>query len=109
MGAEHTPGPWVVDTTVACGPYNIITGNLDWPQSKIIVCSFHDWRRADKVGRPTLEADARLISAAPDLLAACVGMLSAWDSPRNLNRVEALCKELDAMESAVAKARGEGE
>lgn len=96
MDAEHTPGPWVTTDGIVNAKVN---GRY---------CPIAKARRyvAGYESVPQI-ANARLISAAPDLLAACVGMLAAWNSPRNLDRVDALCKELDAMEAAVAKARGE--
>ncbi len=68
--SKHTPGPWIVDATKATGPYNVLTAAEEVPQRDCIVCSFAEIRRRDRELRPRLEADARLIAAAPDMLAA---------------------------------------
>jgi len=77
--AQHTPGPWVYDrfmqpgcnrayiTTVArCCEY-VIGLQSDYPGG--------NYRDGDPTGDP--EADARLIAAAPELLAALCGLLNA--------------------------------
>ena len=58
MTTQHTPGPWIVGVTVdrAYG---------EWP-----VFRLRDMNDADPDGAE-VQANARLIAAAPDLLAAC--------------------------------------
>jgi len=58
MGADHTPGPW----TVKNDPANPTAVVVDCGDSRVYVNGFKDWKsNADR---------ARLIAAAPDLLAA---------------------------------------
>ena len=113
MDAEHTPGPWIVDKTKAFGPYNIITANRDWPQRKCIVCSFNAASGLWDRDRPRVEADANLIAAAPDLLAACeYAAKKTGEMKEHYYLSGTLADDLDAvtntLEAAVAKARGEG-
>ena len=58
--SAHTPGPWVVDGSRVRG-----SGGRDW------VCETSPGGRFSKSVREENDADARLIAAAPDLLAAC--------------------------------------
>jgi len=99
MSDKHTPGPWVVDTTVALGPYHIITQSEDVPQSRCVVCAFPEWRRkpSPEADRPRLEADAQLIAAAPDLLEACRDALS---------KIDPFVHDVETIEAAIAKAEG---
>jgi hypothetical protein len=92
---SHTPGPWVIDTTTACGPYFIISTSEDVPQIDCIVCSFPQLRRTKREDRPRLEADARLIKAAPVMLHALESlrtyfeeMIEVTESPGTLQTLE---------------------
>lgn len=58
MSGVHTPGPWVID------PCWDILGNTD--DGNGMVCQI----TTDAVPRAEAEANARLIAAAPDMLAA---------------------------------------
>jgi hypothetical protein len=75
MTPDHTPGPWAVATgrtpdLAGHGPAIRIKGPLGIRLAYII-----DGAPEDTDGiTPTMEADARLIAAAPDLLTA----LEAW-------------------------------
>lgn len=88
---KHTPGPWMVTATEDCycvanaGRYVIVP-------------------ERGKVKADNSEADARLIAAAPELLAALERMLSkAYKQNWNDNYPE----ELEQAESAIAKAKGD--
>jgi len=95
MSSTHTPGPWTLDSV------DEDSGLIGWwihgPTGH--VCHVYDRRLTRRA-----QADARLIAAAPELLAAAEHLLDrldadhlgAWD--RN---------ERDALAAAVAKARGE--
>lgn len=98
--SEHTPGPWQVwyggldgDTYFTIGSkYGDVSG---------VVCDY-----AVPSPRPSAEvrANARLIAAAPDLLAACQAALPyveqmPWPAPERV---------VDAVRAAVAKATGQG-
>lgn len=73
--SEHTPGPWRVDETVALGAYGVWTDYATHPGDDgqgypSEVCSVYRGNTSD-FDRPTRNANARLIAAAPQLLAAC--------------------------------------
>ena len=64
--SKHTPGPWSVDaieTTLVRGPDRYPIADPERHFREITEC----------------EANARLIAAAPDLLAALKMMISDWD------------------------------
>ena len=86
---KHTPGPWAVSGREINGP--IDTG--------VIVARIPEWGILADAPDPG-RANARLIAAAPDLLAALEAVAEFWaggDVPA----------ELDAqMRAALAKARG---
>lgn len=89
---SHTPGPWRV-----ADRFNVWTSDsVGCEVARVEVESLDD----DNLGQA--EADARLIAAAPDLLAACEELLiylGDWDDPENETCV--------AARAAIAKAKGE--
>jgi len=101
--AEHTPGPWEMYIT----PYGITiaSGSAGWAVTTIPPSGPRD--------NPTHESNARLIAAAPDLLAALYearefidGQIDVVDGSYGEpapNRAMVLAQEIDA---AIAKATG---
>lgn len=97
--ARHTPGPWIA----AAGPSSVV----GWPvvsQQGRSICSI-TWReRAVPAGeaeetKEETRANARLIAAAPDLLATLKAMREAYsDTP--------ISTWLHAINAAIAKAEG---
>ena len=100
---DYTPGPWTVDHAMITGA----TGD-----TVALICdtgealgTVADWPRltgpvpADAVN----EANARLIAAAPDLLAALEAFAQAFED----DSIE-MCDVNDMAIAAIAKARGEG-
>lgn len=86
--SEHTPGPWTV----------VVSGLAVWSISKppgqngvIALC--------DSVARPYAEnkANARLIAAAPELLAALEALYEDWNGP--------LTESVQLARAAIAKAK----
>lgn len=96
---KHTPGPWEVwgserlhrDALLGHGRF-IIIGHPDSKEGGFMVCEAAPWR--DRVcqmpsaavresDRKQCEANAHLIAAAPDLLAATKAVATALDVPRN--------------------------
>lgn len=110
MTAKHTPGPWVLEVDEDEGVIRLRMGTaLDedafaWDAPHLIELEF------DPTARKTWEeaiANMRLMSAAPDLLAAAEAALN------HLERLELrgiLVSEavIEALSYAIAKARGEG-
>lgn len=110
---NHTPGPWVVameaeidgelmpDGSGGCS----YTGR-DVYDRRLGVVTKEDWEseyEPEPLARPYLEADAHLISAAPELLAACQSVLDAVAQP---NAMAAIAASLVQVEAAIAKAAG---
>lgn len=114
MAASHTPGPWRVSTTPS-GDRVIGIGKRTG--EGIADCGFGTWR----VGGEEALANARLIAAAPDLLAAvksalafieadnlaceagtCIGEITTLD----LHTGEPRKIDLSALRAAIAKAEG---
>ena len=70
MKTEHTKGPWEIETK---GSRHFIDG------ADQLTVAYVD--RAGVRDRQEIEANARLIAAAPDLLAALIEMLAASEKP----------------------------
>ena len=85
MSAKHTPGPWRVNA-----PASVVS--IDG----LHVCDVNGYGATDERKR----ADAVLISAAPDLLAA-LEYIMAWDSNWTVEQARTMAR------AAIAKARGE--
>jgi len=65
MSGQHTPGPWIADIPEGDDAWNIHILREAAPEERICFMS-HDATHENAVGK----ANARLIAAAPDLLAA---------------------------------------
>ena len=78
----HTPSPWTIRLSRADSTYTHISSESN-----------------DSVACTKSEADARLIAAAPDLLAAAEKMVAANFAAEKFEAIRAL-------EAAIAKARG---
>ena len=110
MERKHTPGPWTLDRTdwmdrpsqdiyVSGGEYEDEDGSPCAVGVAIVVCT--------PTGEVGGNANARLISAAPDLLAACEAVVSAWESKSPLAwQPENNHALLDNLRSAILKAIG---
>lgn len=99
MTTKHTSGPWRYEPGRDGRPPYVIRGT----EGGFVVVGM----TADRQ-----EADARLISAAPELLEACMAMLE-WDDREQDHAVDFnarmdLCRAaFDKARAATAKARGE--
>jgi hypothetical protein len=67
LAAQHTPGPWFTDSDGDGKPFAIVTSTHDSAGPDDDVCEVYGGNCDDDATR---EANARLIAAAPDLLAA---------------------------------------
>jgi len=88
---HHAPGPWETDRA-ARGGIEVCT------RQGAMVCKVTQWR--GPLGQTITEANAALIAAAPDMLAALQmhDALPAWPDR------EALINAMDATRAAIAKA-----
>ncbi len=94
---KHTPGPWVISERVK-------TARLD---NALMVrpADHHNHEYGGTAIIATSEADARLIAAAPDLLAACWALFTSFHA---LEYIEPHMKQAaDMGRAAIAKATGE--
>lgn len=73
MGAQHTPGPWVANVTFPIDNATVFAEAEfdDIHSAPIASCADHDEQRRSVA---ECQANARLIAAAPDLLAAARAM-----------------------------------
>lgn len=127
--AQHTPGPWKWDDVPGAGiqisanvpksarvglyTYRTETDDGDTGmlftlgEAQIVRLADARWVQFSKPEWDEMQAaNARLIAAAPDLLAACrgmVGLLGALEEERGLKM---LGVSVDAMNVAIAKAEG---
>jgi hypothetical protein len=92
---EHTPGPWDGSER------NAVTAMKGEIGVAILEPLKHFWGNAavvDDFG--TMQANARLMAAAPDLLAACEAIVAGWGHHGGVSRAVEMAR------AAVAKARG---
>jgi hypothetical protein len=107
--SKHTPGPW----TYAAKVKEFL---LDFPSNGPVsarVNGPHKGQVAASTGRgqEECEANARLIAAAPELLAMCEAMLPYVEagSPWDVSDDRTLAQIQKAARAAIAKATGGGE
>jgi hypothetical protein len=98
MSAKHTPGPWAIDGCVSLGNLDVIYGS-----GRITMMECEN----DEINDDELFANAALITAAPDLLAAlerAEGFISGFEDD---DTQEGVTEMLAAIRAALAKAKGE--
>lgn len=95
---QHTPGPWIIAQT-SDGMLAVKSVN---PDDKFAICTFAGFRKRQV-------EDARLIAAAPDLLAALDRLIAMYDSMFLMlpdDEMSAFNKVLTAAHRAVLNAQG---
>ena len=90
--SKHTPGPWYVEKYG--GHHRRVTTKRAHREGTIAVATLHNTGLDFDEDLGDELADARLISAAPDLLAALCGVL------KNKNDANAITAAYDAIEKA---------
>ena len=102
--SEHTPGPWVLKPA-----RSIVGGWAVWaeyePGKHCQVADIEPWPN-DPDTAPESEANARLIAAAPDLLAACEALIDADSYDLKSLLDDALPAIIEQARVAIAKAKG---
>jgi hypothetical protein len=81
---EHTPGPWEVDRTVALGAYGVWADSDGHHEQICSVLTVSFKTGDDKRKRVERDANARLIAASPDLLAALKELVEIDELRRKL-------------------------
>jgi hypothetical protein len=104
MSAKHTPGPWRVeqDTTQiwgACDPSDNSTRGMGYPIAECRTTRAGNWATGPDCDEA--EANARLIAAAPDLLALAYQYRNDLKYPPAPDSRE---RRLQAIDAAIAKA-----
>lgn len=94
MSAQYTPGPWTTDGSARGGDLDIIA-----PSGRVALIDCES--RRDFQSEAVLESSARLIAAAPELLAALEACLHRLDAHDDQSAPECL-----AARAAIAKATG---
>jgi len=94
---KHTPGPWHLSNLAANGEQEICVSRSS-ELGGASICVVESSRRAD-----TLLADARLIAAAPELLAV---LKAIADHTRYMEEQDGWPEIQEAMDAAIAKAEG---
>lgn len=96
----HTPGEWEV-----CGTSVFVLNNQRVQSNRLRITQDPGW--TDEAGvRPSqkeLEANARLIACAPELLEACIEAISLFDEYPELHEMKGT---FEVLTNAIAKAEG---
>lgn len=93
MKTQFTPGPWIP----LLNAFAVCTDNAAPRQANICLLD----KKSQNVDEDSMRANARLIAAAPELLAACQAVLTRQDWPVGT------CKIKTQVQSAIAKALGQ--
>jgi len=100
----HSPGPWVVDVPNS----NLVAQHIGGVYHYIADCQPWHWSQTKREW-PEIDANARLIAAAPELLVALRGMLDSFGAPKrdewlNDDSWREACERCDIAQHAIAKA-----
>ncbi len=90
----HTPGPWTIEIDHSCDEAEFIRTEFDGEMFDIATLS-------NESGN--VNSNARLIAAAPDLLAALRSIIESSDA----NCGDSLANAISAARAAIARATGE--
>ena len=91
--SKHTPGPWKAE-----GWESVVVNDTNGNTLVLMPGASY--------GLAAVKANARLIAAAPDLLAACKAVDDAWTGGENGDWRGALDRALGMARAAIAKAEG---
>jgi hypothetical protein len=107
MAAKHTPGPWVVWDYAGH-----TVGIVSYDGEPLAVAEVVDY--GDMVDPAQMRADANLIAAAPDMLAALkafeaefADVITTDSALPGTDAVDAVCYLWPTIKAALAKARGD--
>lgn len=105
MDTKHTPGPWEMHQPEGCAGFYFDSGPVQFYV-----------KRTSLAGADEMEANARIIAAAPALLAALDRLLARYDTPGGHSPGcqeyppgcdDSKCCEIAQARAAIAAAKGE--
>lgn len=104
--AKHTPGPWALDHGD-----DVERGHVGISSKSHSLLAQVVWKFEDDDRSPRCEANAHLIAAAPDLLAALKNLLARFESEiqseySGTSQLAERLAEADPARAAIAKAEG---
>ncbi len=99
MEYTHTPGPWKTGRALNT------TGSVKIVHRGHLTLAWASCEDVSDITRDEAMANASLIAAAPDLLAALRDMVATWEGPRELAAIK-FAQNVIAARAAIAKAEG---
>jgi len=107
MSAKHTPGPWELDTNnYHAGHIATVYGTGDGEYTEVWSRRWMDRPNSDANEYETRKADAALIAAAPELLAAIKEAVEQFGPFLDDGSIVISAEQVCAMRAAIAKAEG---
>ena len=111
----HTPGPWTASGTKALGLSEVIAPNAGFSDGHLVcMIGKRYWEQGTiekQLPRGQVEANARLIAAAPDLLAACKALpdfdTEAPDAAEFVDHAADFVRAMELARAAIRKAEAE--
>lgn len=102
---SHTSGPWTVKPSASHNGFTVWTGTKDDTYISVF-CSYGDGRQTEQERKSIALFDARLIAAAPDMLAAGQAMVDDYQTSESHhpNHVLVPKSAFEAMQAAITKA-----
>lgn len=101
MGTKHTAGPWRIDGCEIrnpSGPNDLLISHGNGDTFSPLIAQVHQ-----DEGRLPARANAHLIAAAPDMLAALQELVSSY--PTNAGMVQGNAGQIAALDAAIAAIR----
>lgn len=105
--SKHTPGPWYTGNDGIIwrrNPNELYQNGGEIAGEMMLAQAYKGWDGKKYVGYP-VEANARLIAAAPDLLETAKAVVERWDSPL-WREQEHTSTFINRLRAAIAKAEG---
>ena len=105
MDTQHTPGPWLVgglmrvDNSFDCTDGDTEIVEITTDDGEFVACV--------NVPNPNHTANARLIAAAPELLAALGKLLDTYENAGNRYTARERMQAIQDARAAIARAKGE--
>jgi hypothetical protein len=108
MEIKHTLGPWTADTDKKnYGTDDINPIFIHGADGEVLICEMNHRQRKETSQPTNVEADARLIVAAPDLLTACEEALWLLEADASEVSYQHRVDILDSLKAAIIKATSE--